>query len=62
MNPSNLPKGSGNSRQILSSLHSADDFGVKYNNIQDLEHLTNALKENYEIMVDMQGKTFADLR
>ncbi len=38
-----------------------DDFGVKYDSIDDLNHLIAALKENYEITVDMEGRNFCGL-
>ena len=33
-----------------------DDFGIKYIRQELLQHLLNALKEAYEITVDMEGK------
>ena len=38
-----------------------DDFGVKYNSKQDLDHLIDALKQHYEITIDMEGKNFCGL-
>ena len=31
----------------------ADDFGVKFYNIESLNHFTNALKQKYEIIINM---------
>ena len=39
-----------------------DDFGVKYDSTEDLNHLINALKEHYEITVDLEGRNFCGLR
>ena len=39
-----------------------DDFGIKYDSMEDLNHLTTALKENYEINVNMEGWNFCGLR
>ena len=38
-----------------------DDFGVKYNSMDDLNHLKAALQQHYEITVDMEGKHFCGL-
>ena len=38
-----------------------DNFGIKYNNVNDLQHLLTALKQNYEITIDMEGKNFCGL-
>ena len=38
-----------------------DDFGVKYNSLNNLNHLIKALKQHYEITVDMSGKHFCGL-
>ena len=47
-------------RKILFAL-CVDDFGIKYNTEQDLNHLLNALKTYYEITVDKEGKNFCGL-
>ena len=39
-----------------------DNFGVKYDSMEDLNHLIKALKENYEITVDMEGRQFCGLQ
>ncbi len=33
-----------------------DDFGIKYVNIQDAEHLRNTLKGQYKLEIDWTGK------
>jgi hypothetical protein len=38
-----------------------DDFGVKYFSIQDADHLPNALRANYKIKVDWDGKNYCGL-
>ena len=38
-----------------------DDFGVKYFNKEDKDHLCSALKEKYDITTDMSGKNFCGL-
>ena len=38
-----------------------DDFGVKYDNQDDLNHLIKALKKYYEITVDTEGSNFCGL-
>ena len=38
-----------------------DDFGVQYFNEDDANHLIQALKEKYEIMVDFKGNNFCGL-
>eukprot|EP00957_Ditylum_brightwellii_P195873 14923706-Ditylum_brightwellii.AAC.1 len=35
-----------------------DDFGIKYTNCDDVEHLITALRELYQITVDWDGKLF----
>ncbi len=35
-----------------------DDFGIKYNNMEDLEHLLTAIRSMYQLTVDLQGKRF----
>ena len=38
-----------------------DDFGVKYFTRQDADHLLNALRANYKISVDWEGKNYCGL-
>jgi CheY-like chemotaxis protein len=38
-----------------------DDFGVKYTNRADVEHLLRALKENYEVTEDWSGSRYCGL-
>lgn len=38
-----------------------DDFGVKYAGIEHLTHLMNALKELYELHVDLEGSKYVGL-
>ena len=38
-----------------------DDFGIKYNNQDDLQHLIDTLKEHYEILIDLEGKNYCGL-
>ena len=47
-------------RPIIFAL-CVDDFGIKYNNDNDLEHLLSALKTFYEITVNKQGTSFCGL-
>ena len=35
-----------------------DDFGVKYVNKEDINHLMNALKENYTVTEDWEGERY----
>ena len=35
-----------------------DDFGVKYVNKEDAEHLMSVLKQNYEITEDWEGERY----
>ena len=35
-----------------------DNFGVKYVNKEDVYHLINALKENYTVTEDWEGKRY----
>jgi hypothetical protein len=35
-----------------------DDFGIKYNQTEDLDHLLNALRELYQIKVNMNGDKY----
>ena len=39
-----------------------DDFGVQYFSEDDANHLTNALKDKYEITIDKKGENFCGLR
>ena len=38
-----------------------DDFGIKYNSDQDLQHLINTLKKHYDISIDKEGKNYCGL-
>jgi hypothetical protein len=38
-----------------------DDFGIKYFNDADRDHLLNALKSNYRISTDLEGKHYCGL-
>ena len=38
-----------------------DDFGIKYERKEDLDHLLNALRQKYEVSVDMTGSNFCGL-
>ena len=38
-----------------------DDFGIKYQNKQDVEHLITALKLNYNITIDWSGRNYCGL-
>ena len=38
-----------------------DDFGIKYYNTEDLNHLLNSLRDNYKCTVDMEGKHYCGL-
>ena len=38
-----------------------DDFGVKYCSKENLEHLMNTLKENYDISIDDEGRSYCGL-
>eukprot|EP00957_Ditylum_brightwellii_P064155 4867840-Ditylum_brightwellii.AAC.1 len=44
-------------RDITFSLI-VDDFGIKYTNRDDVDHLTTALRKLYQITVDWNGKLF----
>ena len=35
-----------------------DDFGIKYYNENDANHLINAIREKYTITVDKEGKNY----
>ena len=48
------------SRRTIFAL-CVDDFGVKYGNPQDLEHLIKTLKQYYDITIDSEGKNFCGL-
>ena len=37
-----------------------DDFGVKYVGGRHLDHLINALRDNYKITVDLPGNSYLD--
>ena len=39
-----------------------DDFGVQYFNLDDAQHLINALKSKYDITVDFAGRNFCGLQ
>ena len=49
------------SKPTLFALY-VDDFGVKYNFQEDLNHLTNALKKYYKIKVDLEGENLCGLK
>jgi hypothetical protein len=38
-----------------------DDFGIKYINQDDLDHLIRTLKKYYEVAVDLEGKEFVKI-
>ena len=38
-----------------------DDFGIKYNSNQDLQHLIQTLKKYYDISIDKAGKNYCGL-
>ena len=38
-----------------------DDFGIKYNSDQDLQHLITTLKKYYNISIDKAGKNYCGL-
>ena len=38
-----------------------DNFGIKYESLQDATHLINALKDLYEITVEWTGKLYCGL-
>ena len=35
-----------------------DDFGIKYTNKDDIDHLINAIKEKYPIKIDWEGSKY----
>ena len=39
-----------------------DDFGVKYFNQEDADHLLNALRQHYKVSVDYEGKNYCGLQ
>ena len=47
-------------RPILFSLV-VDDFGIKYSNKEDVDHLLSVLKENYKIKEDWKGERYIGL-
>ena len=49
------------SRPTLFAL-CVNDFGVKYNSPEDLNHLIDTLKKYYEITVDIHGRNFCGLQ
>ena len=38
-----------------------DDFGIKYHNQQDLQHLISTLKKHYDISIDQEGTNYCGL-
>ena len=38
-----------------------DDFGIKYKGREHLDHLLSALKEDYDIEVDREGKLYCGI-
>ena len=38
-----------------------DDFGIKYNSVEDANHLLNALKQYYKLSVDWNGENYCGL-
>ena len=38
-----------------------DDFGIKYIQKRDLDHLIQTLKKHYEVTVDMEGQEFVKI-
>jgi hypothetical protein len=38
-----------------------DDFGIKYTDKADVDHLINALKQHYQITEDWEGKRYCGL-
>ena len=57
--PCNFTKGlwSHDSNSIKFMLV-VDDFGIRYENEKDLQHLFTSLREKYTISVDISGKNF----
>ena len=39
-----------------------DDFGIKYINKDDLDHLIRTLEKYYEVAVDLDGKEFVKIK
>ena len=48
------------SRPIAFALW-VDNFGVKYNNLRDVEHLKLALEDQYQVSMDWSGKKYVGL-
>ena len=38
-----------------------DDFGIKYHEEKDVEHLINTLRKHYEISIDKTGQNYCGL-
>jgi hypothetical protein len=38
-----------------------DDFGIKYINKDDLDHLIQTLEKYYDVAVDLDGKEFVKI-
>ena len=38
-----------------------DDFGIKYNNDDDIQHLIDTLQEYYDILIDRSGRHYCGL-
>ncbi len=38
-----------------------DDFGIKYLNQEDLDHLIRLLKKHYDVAADLDGKEFVKI-
>ena len=38
-----------------------DDFGIKYDSEDDLDHLINTLKKYYSISIDKTGTNYCEL-
>eukprot|EP00957_Ditylum_brightwellii_P061357 4657228-Ditylum_brightwellii.AAC.1 len=49
-----------NTRKPIFAL-CVDDFGVKYYNKDDSQHLITALQENYDISMDWEGTNYCGL-
>ena len=45
-------------RKTIFSLVVVDDFGVKYSNLNDANHLISSLQQHYPITIDWSGKIF----
>eukprot|EP00957_Ditylum_brightwellii_P098183 7480775-Ditylum_brightwellii.AAC.1 len=58
----NTPQGYGNiSCNPFTFALVVDDFGIKINGSQHGEHFINALKEDYEVTIDYEGKIFCGI-